>query len=142
MKKVLVFIVTLITLASYSQDSVKVTIALQARDAEFIASIIFTDNGQEEMYDSLKTKWRNIPNPPTGTNTLNITAYTTDFLSLYRRLNDNTVSIKSGTVSRLKASLIAVNQVYLTGKLNDEDIKDTDTFQAGRVFGRSRLKRQ
>lgn len=140
MKKLLTAIVLIVSLNSFAQDSVKVTLPVQARDLEYIGSFIFNDNSTEELYDSIKVKFR-VPNPATGNTTVSVTAYTLDWLSVLNRLNNDATALKAQCTKRVSDLLRAVNQPYLTGKLNALDVADQNTFQSMRQFGRSKLRR-
>lgn len=140
MKKIILALAVLISLQSFSQDSVKITITPQARDLEYIGSFIFNSNENEDLYDSLKVKFR-IVNPPTGNTTVSVTGYTEDWLRVYNRLINDATALKANCTSRLGTILRAVNQVYLTGKLDDIDVADGQTFQTMRRFGRQKLRR-
>lgn len=141
MKKILTTIAILFSLIASSQDSVKVTITPQARDCEFIGSFAFNNTKLEELYDSIKVKFR-VANPPTGNTTVSITGYTIDWVNLMELLKNNSVSLKSNTTSRVETLLRAVAQTYLTGKLDAFDTADGDLFSSFRQFGRSKIRRQ
>lgn len=140
MKKLLFISLFLISLNGFAQDSVKVTLSVQARDLEYIGSFIFNDNSTEDLYDSLKVKFR-VPNPATGTTTVSVTGYTLDWLSVANRLNNDATALKALCTKRVTDLLRAVNQPYLTGKLDAINTADQNTFQAMRQFGRSKLRR-
>ena len=140
MKKILLSVAILFSLTSFSQDSVKITITPQTRDLEYIASFIFNDFDNQELFDSCKAKFR-VQSPPTGNTTVSITAYTVDWYTVFVRLKNDALALKANCTSRIETLLRAVNQVYLTGKLDDLDAADINTVQAIRLFGRSRLRR-
>jgi len=140
MKKIIVGLFLALSFNSFSQDSTKVTINVQARDCEYIGSFAFNLNEVEEVYDSIKIKFR-VEVPPTGITDVSITAYTVDWLKVFQMIKEDAVSIKANCTSRIETSLRAVNQIYLTGKLDAIDVSDTDMFQAKRQFGRAKLKR-
>lgn len=140
MKKILLIILILASFAARSQDSVKITIAPQARDLEYIASIAFSDNALENFFDSLKILFR-VPTPPTGSTTVSFTAYTMDWVLLIQRLKTDEVAIQANCTSRIEVLLRAVGQTFLTGKIDDVDADKAGVFQNRRQFGRSRLRR-
>ena len=140
MKKIILSAVIFLSLASFGQDSVKITITPQARDCEYMGAFLFNDNSLEELYDSIKVKFR-VQNPPTGNTTVSVTGYTMDWLNMFRRLKNDQTALKANCTSRLENLLRAVNQVYLTGKLDALDTADTETFQAFRQLGRNKLRR-
>lgn len=141
MKKVLFIISILFSLASKSQDSVKVTITPQARDLEYIGSFIFIDEQYETIFDSVKVKFRLAQEAPTGTTTISVTAYTVDLIRLITRLKNDATAIKGGSATRVEALLRTLNQVYLTSKLDALDQADLATFISMRLFGRQKLKK-
>lgn len=140
MKKILFSFLVLCSLVGRSQDSVKITIAPQTRDLEYIASIGFTDNALENFFDSLKVKFR-VPSPPTGNTTVSFTAYTMDWVLLIQRLKTDEVALQANCTSRIEALLRAVGQTYLTAKIDDVDTDKIGVYTNRRQFGRSRLRR-
>ena len=140
MRKLILSIAILLSLKSFSQDSVKVTLSVQARDCEYIGAFAFNHDSLEELWDSFKVKFR-VPNPATGNTTVSVTAYTLDWLSVLNRLNNDATALKALCTKRVSDLLRAVNQPYLTGKLNALDVADQNTFQSMRQFGRSKLRR-
>lgn len=140
MKYILTFLL-FFSLQSFAQDSVKITIAPQVRDLEFITSFAYNDNALENFFDSLKVKFR-IQNPPTGTTTVSFIAYTQDWVLIIQKLKSNQIAISGGCTNRIETLLRAVGQGFLTTKLDAIDIDDTNSFQSFRTFGRSRLRRQ
>lgn len=140
MKKLLTIVAFLFTIKSYSQDSVVVVIHPQYRDMEFLGITISGDYFLENIYDSLKVKFR-IPSPPTGTTTAPLGAYTVDWVNLMTRLKNDPAAIKGGTAGRIEILLRGINQVFLTSRLDALDASDAAAFQAFRLAGRQRLRR-
>ena len=140
MKKIITIFAVSLSAFCYAQDSVRVTINVQARDCEYIGGFLFNDNTAEDLYDTLKAKFR-VANPPTGNTTVSVTGYTQDWLNVASRLNNDATAIKALCTRRVLDLLVAVNQAYLTGKLTALDTSDTITFQSHRQFGRSKLRR-
>jgi hypothetical protein len=124
-----------------AQDSVKVTISVQARDLDYCGSFMFSDNALENVYDSVKVKFR-VQNPPNGTTAVSVTAYTVDWIALIGKLNLDIYAIKANTFSRVETLLRGVGQPYLTGKLDAMAAADQDHITALRLFGRSKNRRQ
>jgi hypothetical protein len=141
MKKLILSIAILLSLKSFSQDSVKITIAPQAKDLEYISSFIFNSDESGEVFDSIKVKFR-VPTPPNNNTTVSIGGYTMDWLVIYNRLNNDATALKANCTKRIHDILIAVNQTYLTDKLTAIDVADADTFTAIRKFGKSKATRQ
>jgi hypothetical protein len=141
MKKFLVFLFVLVTLHAYSQDSTKITVNIQARDAEYISFKIYNNYNQQELFDSIKAKVR-VQNPPTGNTTFPLTGYTADFILLFDMLNNDELALKGGTTSRLETLLRAINQSYLTGKIDILQAADQANFGGCRAIGRQKSRRQ
>jgi len=139
MKKLI--IILLFPFASYSQDSTVISVGAQTRDWEYATQFMYNSTALENIYDSVKIKFR-VANPPTGNTVVTISGYTVDFYNLFERLKNDAVSIKNGCTSRIETLLRALNQPYLTGKLDAIDLADTQTFQTMRQFGRDKLRRR
>jgi hypothetical protein len=140
MKKI-VYLLILFSLPAFSQDSTKVTITAQARDLEYIGSFSFIDNQLENIYDSIKVKYR-VPNPPANATTqVSVTGYTVDWLEVMRRLKNDATAVKSGSTGRVEVLLRAVNQPFLTAAIDQMDTSDILTFTTQRLFGRQKLRR-
>ena len=86
MKHLLIFLLLIISAKSFSQDSVKITISLQGRDVGYIALLTFSNDEDENLYDSLKGK-------PEGTGTVDVTAYTIDWYRILRRLKHDETAL-------------------------------------------------
>lgn len=141
MKKILSLIIIL-PMFCKAQDSTVVTISLQNRDVEYFGSFMFFDPEFESLTDSIKVKYR-VANPPSGNNTpVTISCYTKDWIVLVKKLNNTPMAIIFGTRDRLNVLLRAVNQPYLTGKLDELDAYNTDAAQSARQFGRNKWRRQ
>jgi len=140
MKKILLIIAVLFSLNSFCQDTTKITVSCQARDLEYIAALIYTDNAIENLYDSVKTKFR-VQSPPTGTTTVSVIGTALDWYIVYEKIQADPVAIKANCTSRVEALLRGVNLIWLTAKLDELLVNDTNEFQAKRGFGRNRLRR-
>ena len=139
MKKVLTIIAILFSCNVFAQTE-NVTITPQARDIEYIAAFIYNDNSVEDLYDSLKAKFR-VVTPPTGNTTVSITATSLDWFVTFQRLKTDHIALKASCTGRIEALLRAANVAYLTTKLNELDVTDLNNFQSFRTFGRTRLRR-
>lgn len=139
MKYLILFL--LISSMAKAQDSVLVTISQQARDIEYMAPYLFNNNNVENLYDTLKVKFR-VQNEPTGNNTVNVTGLAMDWVVVITHLKSDKVAINTGCTGRVEALLRAVALPYLTTKMDALVIADTDAFQAGRKFGRFLLTRK
>lgn len=139
MKKLLL-IAAILPFAAIAQDSVKVTLNVQARDLEPTGNYLYTRLELETYMDTVKAKFR-IPNPPTGTTTMSITAYTIDWILLMRVLKGDVARVKAGTAARVETLLRAVGQTYLTAALDAIDAADDSGNTVDRITGRRLLRR-
>lgn len=141
MKKILSLFALLCSLTARSQDSVKVTIQVQARDVYFISAGIWNDYASGELFDSIKLKVR-IPSPPNGVTTVPITGYTMDWLNLLKDLRNNPLALKRQHAERVNDLLRAVNQPYLTSKIDSLDAVDLNADGNAIQFGKNKSRRQ
>ena len=141
MKKIITILYILISFSCKAQDSTVIIITPQARDCELWTFFIYNDNISEPIYDSLKVKFR-VQNPPSGNTTVSITGYTIDFINAFKRISGDQYAVKANTVSRIESLLRALNQAYLTSRLDAIVSGDTETIQTMRQFGRKKLQRQ
>jgi hypothetical protein len=139
MKK-LMMIAALLPFAVIAQDSVKVTINVQARDLEMTGDYILTHYELETYCDTVKAKFR-VPSPPTGVTTMSITCYTIDWILLMRVMKYDVECVKSGATGRIEALLRSAGQTFLTAQLDQMDTDDTGSTVARRVRGRRLLRR-
>lgn len=140
MKKIILSVLVLISIAASSQDSVKITIGVQARDLEYISAGIYNDNTVEELWDSLKLAFR-VPVAPTGNTVVSVTAYTMDWIDILRRLRNDPLALKLNHAQRVDDLLRAVGQTYLSNVINDMDAADIAASNRVRTFGRNKAKR-
>lgn len=142
MKKIISLILLAISLNGLAQDSVKVSLTLQARDIEYLASISSKD-GDDDFFDAVKHKFL-VVNPPTGTTnvTFDSTMYIVDVLRVFTKLKNDPTAIKANCATRIETALRALNNVYLTGKLDALDVSDAQTFQTMRGVGRYKLNKK
>lgn len=141
MKKLILLFLITVQLAAKGQDSTQITIQWQARDIEYAGAFISQMPEFETLYDTVKTKFR-VPVPPTGTTTVSVTAYTVDMVELYKRLVNDATALQANSTKRLRDLLVAVNQPYLTGRLDAIDVVAADAFTNGRRYGRFKLRRK
>jgi len=142
MKKILSLIAVFISLNSFGQDSVKVSLTIQARDIEYMAAL-FSKETDDDFFDAVKHKFL-VSDPPTGvTNvTFDSTLYIVDILRGFTRLKHDETAISAGCTDRVEAILRALNNIYLTGKLDQLDADNTQTFQTMRGVGRRKLNKK
>ena len=142
MKKFLLVIAILFSLQSFAQvDSAgkKVSVSLQARDIEYIAANLYAE--MEDVFDAAKAKFR-VQTPPTGNTLVALDSITlTDLLLIDKILRNNADAVKANIYSRVNTSLKALNEIFLTGRLNRRDIEDTDSITALRKIGRRKLRK-
>lgn len=145
MKKVIIAIFVLCSVKSFSQDSVKLTLSIQARDLEYVSAGILRAEIFETVWDSVKIKFR-VQTPPAGNALVSVTGYTIDFYNLYLGVKNDPVAKEANCAARFETALRASNQAYLIGLLNAVDSSATtaaqQAFQNVRQAGRSRLRRQ
>jgi hypothetical protein len=139
MKKVLAILLFL-PFAVKAQDSVKISVTVQARDLELMGFVCSFDQ-DEEWFDSVKVKFR-VQNPPTGNTQVTIgNIYTTDWVRAYSRIHWNHVAVKAGAVGRVSQALKNVNQAYLTSKIAQLESGDTTEYINLRSAGRLSLRK-
>lgn len=141
--KNIIAILLLIPLFSFPQsDSAKITVTIQARDCEYMGFFISHHEDYEDLFDAMKTKFR-VANPPSGTNNVVIdTIYTIQWLRVSERLRADPHAIGGNVYSRVDAALRAINNVYLTSRLDEMNSRDVNIFTDYRLVGRFRLRRQ
>lgn len=140
MKYIIVILFMIVSVVGKSQDSTNVTLSVRASDLSYIASMALNGISTEAIYDSMKAKFR-VANPPTGNTLVPVTAVTMDWLLIYATLKGDAIALKGLCTSRLETLLRAVNQVYLTGKLDALDTADVNTFMVRILDGRFKLRR-
>lgn len=123
-------------------DSAKITVTIQARDCEYMGSFIAFHPDYEDLFDAMKLKFR-VANPPTGTTNVVIdTIYTIQWVRVSERLRDDPYAIGGNVYSRVDAALRAINNSYLTSRLDALNNRDTELFTNYRTLGRLKLRRQ
>lgn len=123
MKKIFVLAFVIISLSARSQDSTKITVPIQARDVYYISAGIFNDYSLGELFDSIKVKVR-VGNPPNGTNVIQLTGYTMDWFDVLVQLRNNAHALKLNHAQRVDVLLRAVNQPFLSAKIDSLDSRD------------------
>ena len=130
MKKILSILSLLFVLNLNAQDSTKIQVSIQSRDAKYIG-FLADKNLHEEYFDAVKHKFR-VAVPPITTTLVQVDSiYTIDWIIIYTLLKNDAVAINAGCTGRIETILRAVNQVYLNGKLDDANTLPL------LVFGRS-----
>ena len=138
--KYLIIVLVLIASKLNAQDTVKISVTLQARDAEFIGYYISFNEQFENLFDSTKLFFR-VPSPPTGTTTIKIDSIPIyQWLGVSLRLRNNPLAILGGVHSRVATALTNVNNSYLNSRLSAMDAEDTSDYMRIRVLGRFKLR--
>ena len=139
--KQLIFLL-LISANVMAQDSTKIKISIQARDAKYIAASNSKDE-EEPYFDAIKSKFRvAVGSLPAGVTLVIVDSiYTEDWIRIYTKLNNDQVALKAGSKARIETILRAVAQVYLTGRLDAIDAADVDTFQSMQKYGLLKFRR-
>lgn len=144
MKKILSVFILFVSLQSQAQvdsSNLSATANIQARDLECIGFLVYVNNDAENVYDSIKAKFR-VQNPSTGNSQVSITATNSDWVYIIKRLKDDAIAIKANCLNRVETALRAAGQSWLVGELNKIDAADQTTFSSMRQFGRQKLRRQ
>lgn len=127
--------------AQSSDDSVEITLSIQARDIEYISGFIFNNETYENLVDSIKPAYRKLVNP-TPTTVVKITGYTKDFLEVLAMLRNDVVAIKNSSDTRIATLLSALNVLYINTRLTAWTDSDNSRFIYGRSAGKHRLTRK
>lgn len=127
--------------AQSSDDSVEITLSIQARDVEYISGFIYNSEPYDNLVDSIKPAYRKLVNP-TPTTVVKITGYTKDFLEVLGMLRNDVIAIKNNSDTRLSALLSALNLPYISARLSAWTESDNTKFIYGRSAGKHRLTRK
>lgn len=141
MKKILLILAVLFSLASKAADSTYVTIAWQARDVEYAASLIYGNEFYENLTDSMRVRYR-LANKPTALQSLTITAYSKDLLEALKALKNDITAKANNVDTRLKALLNALNDSYISEKITLMDTGEQTHFTTAKTYGKFRLTRR
>lgn len=142
MKKLIVIFFAFSSFLGAAQDSstIKVSAQIQARDIEYIAQYLVNNDKYEEVWDNIKAKFR-VANPPSG-NT-NVTIDTVALLvwaDLHAELKHDVFA--KTTYNRVDAVLLALNQSWLTARINEQEAYFNDRQNALQALGRAKLRKQ
>ncbi len=124
--------------AQTAEDSVEITLSIQARDIEYISGFIFNNESFENLVDSIKPTYRKLNNP-TATTAVKITGYTKDFIDILKLIRSDGTAIKNNVDARLTSLLSALNVPYINSKLTEFADYDNLLFLSGRSLGKWRL---
>lgn len=145
MKKILIILTVLaFTLQSKAQtvdDSVEITLPIQARDVEYMAGFIYNVEFYESLVDSIKPAYRKLVNPG-ATTTVKITGYTKDFIEVVKMLRNDVTAIKNNADTRIISLLSALNVPYINSKIQGFTDADNIQFQYGKSAGKWRLTKK
>lgn len=143
MKKVItilavIFAFTQTLKAQTVDDSVEITLSIQARDVEYISGFIWNNEFYENLVDSIKHAYRKLVNPTFATPVI-INGYTKDFIEVVKMLRNDVCAIKNNSDTRLISLLSALNVPYINTKIKGFTDADNSQFQHGRSAGKWRL---
>lgn len=142
--KYIITLLLLIPLFAKCQTTI-ISVTIQARDLEYIGSVIGGNDIYQDADSSLKSKFRPAFSAPSGTTNVTVGGITNgtwvDIAKLLHR--DAFASAGNNSVwGRVDVALRAAANTYLTAQL-DADATDFDnTSTANRARGRSRLKHE
>lgn len=131
MKKIMLSLLLLTGIKGVSQtalDSVMVTLNVQARDLIYISRSISKDETVENLYDSIKIKFR-VPVHPQGTTVVSVTGYVKDWIDVAKRLQNDVMAYKFNHADRYRTLLQNSGNAYMVTLLNaliDNDVLDHD----------------
>jgi hypothetical protein len=130
-------------IAQSPNDSVKITLSVQAKDLEFFASYLFEKPEYEDLYDSVKIAFRGKGNPPQGNTAVPITAIAGDWFRVYQSLIHNELAWHSGTKTRFEnlPTAAAAQNPFITDKLASLTAYFDNSFTEARRQGRQKLRR-
>jgi len=143
MKKVItilavIFAFTQTLKAQTVDDSVEITLSIQARDVEYISGFIWNNEFYENLVDSIKHAYRKLVNPTFATPVI-INGYTKDFIEVVKMLRNDVCAIRNNSDTRLISLLSALNVPYINTKIKGFTDADNSQFQYGRSAGKWRL---
>lgn len=145
MKKILLIPFLFLYLPSFCQSdssSVKISVNVQARDCEYIATFTLFESRYEDIDSVMKARFR-VTNPPSGATNVSIDSVKLrHWLALLERLRMDNVAVDQGIFNRIKASLIASANAWLVNKINRQDSTYQDMQAASREVGRRRLRKE
>lgn len=146
MKKVItilavIFAFTQTLKAQKVDDSVEITLSIQARDVEYISGFIWNNDFYENLVDSIKPAYRKLVNP-TPTTVVKVTGYTKDFIEVVKMLRNDVCAIKNNSDTRLISLLSALNIPYINTQLQDFASADNGQFLYGRSAGKRKLTKK
>lgn len=144
MKNLLIILLAISPFLGYSQTdsaALKISLSIQARNAEYIVSQISNKDEYEDLYDSAKAKFR-VANPPLNNIVIDIDNVETHlWLSIMNIVRKDYLAIQAGIFIRMDAILRAKNNAFIIRKLNEMNSLDTKAYQEARTAGRNRLRR-
>lgn len=143
MKKLLTAIILIISLNVFAQpDTVRIAVTAQARDLDFVGEIVSHRIDTEDLFDSLKAKYR-VQNYPQGTTNVTVTNIpVSQWLIAISVLSYNPIAIYASAVSRLETNLRAAGNAYLNSKLDEITATISSSINSAKNIGRYKLRRQ
>ena len=146
MKKVITILAVILAFtqtlkAQTVDDSVEITLSIQARDVEYISGFIWNNDFYESLVDSIKPAYRKLVNP-TATTPVVIKGYTKDFIEVVKMLRNDVCALKNNSDTRLISLLSALNIPYINTKITEFNNADNSQFQYGKSAGKWRLTKK
>lgn len=143
MKKILTIILLTISLSAFAQDSVKITVSVQARDLAYIYKLISTQEVTEDLFDSAKVKFRPPVSPPNQTTPIQIRDIEIRaWISIINSLKRDFVALSGNVTSRVDANLRAAGNSYLNGVLDGINASIQATLNSTTNSGYQKFTRQ
>jgi len=146
MKYTLIFILLLISLNLFAQETTIISVTLEARDCEIIGGFTSGDFYQD-LDSSLKSKFRPAANAPSGTTNVTLGGVTAGvWLDVDKRLRRDAACLvgNNNPYTRVETALRNTANAWLIAAM-DADITfwdNNDGYSDRRARGRARLKRQ
>lgn len=115
-------------------------LALQARDAEYLATFIPKVDSLSSLYEDLKTKFR-VANPPAGTTVVSVAAISAgNLLLLFSEIRRPMLNMPLEVFSRIDNAIRACQNTYVQYRINRLDVIVADQYKEQRRQGRMKLR--
>lgn len=144
MKKLLLSLSILFSINCISQDSslTKLTLNVQGRDAAITGIFVPDIRTFDDLYDTMKVKFRPPMVLPTPLQLVSVTATLGDWHELLKYTKYNVTTLLSGTYTRLRTLLLNSNDPYIGYRifLSDKEIDDMSAAQI--LLGGKRYRKE
>lgn len=146
MKKILLLIIFITSLKSYSQadsNTVKIGVAITFKELNYLGSFIYNnDDLFGDLADTVKVKYRGQADPSEATN-VTITGTIGAWLAVVNRLRSDNIAILNNVFKKIDDALkLLTTQTFLIRQLAIHDAADVATYQAVKQFGKFKNRRQ